>query len=49
MAGPDNWEGEALTVIGVDGPAHPAELLALPYYDADKRIARGLDTKIAHR
>ncbi len=46
MAEPDNWEGEAVTVIGVDGRAHPAELLALPYYDADKHIARGLDTEI---
>ncbi len=46
MAEPGNWDGEALTVIGVDGLAHPAELLALPYYDADKRIARGLDTEI---
>lgn len=46
MAEPDNWDGEAVTVIGVDGLAYPAELLALPYYDADKHIARGLDTEI---
>ena len=46
MAEPGNWDGAAVTVIGVDGLAHPAELLELPYYDADKHIARGLDTEI---
>lgn len=46
MAKPGNWNGAAVTVIGIDGLAHPAELLALPYYDADKHIARGLDTEI---
>jgi aminomethyltransferase len=46
MAGPDNWDGAAVTVIGVDGLAHPAELLELPYYDADKHIAHGVDPKI---
>ena len=46
QAAPGNWDGAAVTVIGVDGVVHSAELLELPYYDADKHIARGLDTEI---
>ncbi len=46
MVAPDDWEGATVTVVDVDGQAHSAILLTLPYYDADKRIARGLDTEI---
>jgi aminomethyltransferase len=47
VAEPNDWEGAAVTVTGVDGRTHRAELHGLPYYDPDKRIARGLDAETA--
>ena len=46
MAARDDWDGETVTMSSVDGQTHSAALLTLPYYDADKSIARGLDTEI---
>jgi aminomethyltransferase len=40
---PGAWAGRALSVTTSDGESHPCEIVALPFYDPDKRIPRGLD------
>lgn len=40
-----DWAGRALTVHAADGTAMPCEILDLPFYDAGKRIPRGLATE----
>ena len=44
MDEPGDWLGAAVTVTGGDGADQPAEIVALPFYDEEKEIARGLDT-----
>jgi len=39
------WAGQALTLRTGDGAEHPCEIVALPFYDAEKRIPRGLATE----
>ena len=46
MAEPGDWLGTAVTVAGGDGADHAAEIVALPFYDEEKKIARGLDATI---
>ena len=46
MDQPGDWLGAAVTVTGGDGAGHAAEIVALPFYDDEKKIARGLDTTI---
>jgi aminomethyltransferase len=38
-----------VTVIDHDGAAHASQIVALPFYDAAKKIPRGLDTTIPRR
>lgn len=40
------WAGRALSLRTRDGEAHPCEIVELPFYDREKRIARGLDRSI---
>ncbi|QIE53976.1 aminomethyl transferase family protein [Pikeienuella piscinae] len=40
------WVGRTLSLIGEGGAAHECEIVALPFYDAEKRIPRGLDRTI---
>ncbi|MEM1364039.1 MAG: aminomethyltransferase family protein [Pseudomonadota bacterium] len=37
-----NWIGQSLQLIQPDGTAMPCEICALPFFDAEKRLARGL-------
>ena len=40
---PREWEGEQVSLEAADGTLYPARVVALPFYDAEKRIPRGLD------
>jgi hypothetical protein len=46
MAEPGDWLGAAVMVAGGDGAEHAAEIVSLPFYDEEKKIARGLNTTI---
>lgn len=37
-----DWLGRKLTVCALDGSRHACEIVALPFYDAGKKIPRGL-------
>lgn len=39
------WAGRTLTVCAADGSEMPCTIIDLPFYDADKRIPRGLATE----
>ncbi len=39
---PGEWEGERVSLVAADGTRYPAQVVALPFYDADKLIPRGL-------
>lgn len=41
-----DWVGRSLSLKTGDGTIHPCEIVALPFYDPEKRIPRGLDTQI---
>jgi len=43
---PGKWVGRDLTLRDKNGNSHPCEIVDLPFYDAEKRIPRGLDRKI---
>lgn len=43
---PGEWSGRALSLETREGESHPCEIVDLPFYDREKRIARGLDTRI---
>jgi len=43
---PGDWAGQKLSLQSSDGDRHDCEIVALPFYDPDKRIPRGLDTTI---
>lgn len=43
---PGNWAGRKLAVKTTEGKAFDCEILDLPFYDAEKRIPRGLDKTI---
>ena len=39
---PGEWEGERVSLEAADGTRYPARVVALPFYDAEKRIPRGI-------
>ena len=39
---PGGWEGEKISLRTEDGAHYPARVVALPFYDKEKRIPRGL-------
>ena len=41
-----DWMGRELVLRDRDGKPHPCEIVGLPFYDAEKRIPRGLDRDI---
>ena len=41
-----DWSGRELSLAGSDGKTAPCTVVALPFYDPDKRIPRGLDRSI---
>ncbi|MDH3474874.1 MAG: aminomethyltransferase family protein [Rhodospirillales bacterium] len=43
---PGGWVGRALSLQTREGETHPCEIVELPFYDKEKRIARGLDKSI---
>jgi len=43
---PGEWAGRALSVQMGESDTHPCEIVDLPFYDREKRIARGLDRSI---
>ncbi len=42
----DDLEPRRASVVGFDLADHPCEIIDLPFYDADKKIPRGLETPI---
>jgi aminomethyltransferase len=42
----EHRDAQSLSVIGRDGESHAAEIVNLPFYDAQKKIPRGLDASI---
>lgn len=46
---PGNWPGRACTLEGSDGETLSCEIVALPFYDPEKKIARGIDTTVPQR
>ena len=43
---PGEWEGRTLMLRSSDNEMHECEIVALPFYDPDKKIPRGLDRTI---
>ncbi len=41
--GKDGWLGESVTLVDNDGDHHNCEIVSMPFFDAEKRIPRGLD------
>jgi aminomethyltransferase len=46
MDAPGEWLGTRLQIPVMGGALAPAEVVSLPFYDPEKRIARGLDSDI---
>ena len=44
-----DWVGRTLTLETHDGSRHPCEIVELPFFDPDKKIARGIDRTIPVR
>jgi len=42
MDAPGEWAGTRLQIPTLDGALASAEVVMLPFYDPEKRIARGL-------
>lgn len=42
----DEWVGRSLQLRVTDGQTHPAEIVALPFFDREKNIVRGVDRTI---
>jgi aminomethyltransferase len=40
------WLGKTLTLHDPDGELHECEIVTLPFYDAEKKIPRGLSTEV---
>lgn len=49
FSAPDDWPGRSLTLRSSDGRLHPCEIVSLPFFDRDKKIARGIDRSIPER
>ena len=43
---PGDWMGRSLRVRLTSGDVHPCEIVDLPFFDPEKRLARGLDKTI---
>ncbi len=43
---PGPWTGQTLALLSSDGKKHDAEIVDLPFYDPQKKIARGLEKTI---
>ena len=43
---PGEWAGRVLSVLMGEGDSHPCEIIEIPFYDKEKRIAKGLDKSI---
>ncbi len=43
---PGDWPGADVAISQPDGAEHEAAVVSLPFYDAEKRIPRGLDTSV---
>ena len=43
---PGDWEGSEVTLRTNDGSMHCANINLLPFYDAEKRIPRGLANEL---
>ncbi|MGI9318677.1 MAG: aminomethyltransferase family protein [bacterium] len=43
---PGEWEGQKLVLQSSEGKIHNCDIVSLPFYDAEKKIARGLDKTI---
>ena len=39
---PGDWAGSQVRLVDAQGVSHPAEVVTLPFFDAEKRIPRGL-------
>lgn len=46
---PGDWVGRTLRMTRPDGGAHPVEIVALPFFDREKALVRGLDRTIPER
>lgn len=46
---PGDWLGKVLQMELPDGRRHPVEIVALPFFDAEKKLVRGLDRTIPER
>ena len=46
LSAADHRHAKPVSVIDRDGNSHAAEIVALPFYDREKNIPRGLDTSI---
>lgn len=44
-----DWHGTGVRLRSEDGSLHPGKITSLPFYDAEKRIPRGLSNKIPER
>ncbi len=43
FSAPGDWAGQGLSLQSCDGETHECEIVSLPFYDPEKKIARGLD------
>ena len=43
---PDDWPGRKLILELVNGDKHSCDIVNLPFFDRDKKIAKGLDRTI---
>jgi len=43
---PGDWQGQRLVLQSSDGKTHDCDIVSLPFYDTEKKIARGLDKSI---
>ena len=41
-----DWAGANLKLKTADGKSHTCEIVALPFYDKDKKIPRGIDKTV---
>jgi aminomethyltransferase len=44
-AGKNSWLGATVTLTDDEGDQHECKIVSLPFFDAEKRIPRGLEVK----
>ena len=44
-----DWDGAEVSLRSEDGSLYPGKVTALPFYDAEKRIPRGLSNEMPER